>query len=227
MPRLSWDEVGQRLYETGVDRGVLYLFNPLTGLYDSGFAWNGLVSVSESPSGAEVSPQYADNIKYLELVSAEELGGTIEAFTYPDEFAECDGSVEPEPGVFLGQQARRRFGLVYRTKLGNDSVGDDYGYKLHLIYGARANPAERAYTTVNDSPEALTFSWEITTSPVSVTGHKPVSQLTVVSTDVLPADLTELENILYGTESTDGGVTPGTDPRLPLPDEVLSLMAQP
>lgn len=211
---LQWDQVGERLYETGVDRGVLYL--PDTGgVYDPGVAWNGLTTVTESPSGAESSPQYADNIKYLNLISAEEFGATIEAFTYPDEFAECDGTALPSPGVAIGQQGRRMFGLSYRTRLGNDTDGTDYGYKLHLLYGAQAAPSEKAYATINDSPEAIAFSWEITTSPVQVTGLKPTALLTIDSTQVDAADLAALEDILYGTV--------GDDPRLPLPDEVIAL----
>src|SRR5215211_2067711 len=180
---LTWDQVGERFYETGVDKGVLYLPNN-AGVYTAGYAWNGLISVTESPSGAEASPQYADNIKYLDLISAEELGGTIEAFTYPDEFAICDGTAVPEDGVYLGQQGRRQFGLCYRTRLGNDTQGNDLGYKLHLIYAAQAAPSEKAYTTINDSPEALTFSWEFSTTPVPVTGHKPTALITVDSTKV-------------------------------------------
>lgn len=212
---LTWDNVGERQYETGVDRGVLYI--PTGGVYDIGYAWNGLVSVTESPSGAEATAQYADNIKYLNLVSAEEFGATIEAFTYPKEFAQCDGSATPEPGISVGQQPRKGFGLSYRTRVGNDVIGTDAGYKLHLVYGALAAPTEKAFTTINDSPEAITFSWEITTSPVTVTGLKPTSILTIDSTKVDPAALLILENALYGTA--------GTSPRLPLPDEVIAIFA--
>lgn len=212
--RLAWDQVGERFYETGVDQGVLYLPDG-NGDYNEGHAWNGLTTVTESPSGAEASPQYADNIKYLNLISAEEFGATIEAFTYPDEFAECDGTTLVSPGVAVGQQGRRLFGLCYRTRLGNDIEGPDHGYKLHLIYGAQAAPSEKAYSTINDSPEAIAFSWEVTTSPVPVTGHKPSAQITVTSTEVDPADLATLEDILYGTV--------GDDPRLPLPDEVIAI----
>lgn len=215
MTRLTWDEVGERRYETGVDRGVLYLPNA-QGEYDEGYAWNGLTTVTESPSGAESNPQYADNIKYLNLVSAEEFGATIEAFTYPDEFGQCDGTAEPQPGVYLGQQGRRSFGLAYRTQIGNDLEGTDHGYRLHLVYGALAAPSEKAYATINDSPEAITFSWELTTSPVAVDGFKPTALLTIDSTKVDAADLTALEDILYGTA--------GDDPRLPLPDEVIDLV---
>jgi hypothetical protein len=216
MTALTWDQVGERLYETGVDKGVLYIPNG-SGVYTMGVAWNGLVSVTESPSGAEASPQFADNIKYLNLVSAEEFGGTLEAFTYPDEFGQCDGTAAPSPGVLLGQQSRKSFGLAYRTRLGNDIDGVDHGYKLHLIYGALAAPSEKAYSTINDAPEAITFSWEITTSPVAVTSYKPTSFMAIDSTLVDPTDLTNLELILYGDT--------GVDPRLPLPDEVVSLFA--
>lgn len=215
MATLTWDQVGERLYETGVDRGVLYLPDN-TGDYVDGYAWNGLTTVTESPSGAESNPQYADNIKYLNLVSAEEFGATIEAFTYPDEFGQCDGTASPEPGIYLGQQGRRSFGLAYRTRLGNDLDGTDHGYKLHLVYGALAAPSEKAYATINDSPEAITFSWEVTTTPVSVDGFKPTALLTIDSTKVDPAALSDLEDILYGTV--------GDDPRLPLPNEVITLV---
>lgn len=216
MTALTWDQVGERLYETGVDRGVLYIPNG-SGIYDEGVAWNGLTAVTESPSGAEASPQYADNIKYLNLVSAEEFGATLEAFTYPDEFGQCDGTSAPAAGVLLGQQSRKTFGLSYRTRLGNDLNGVDYGYKVHLIYGALAAPSEKAYATINDAPEAITFSWEISTTPVNVTDYKPTSLIVVDSSVVDSADLAALEDILYGTE--------GVDPRLPLPDEVVSLFA--
>lgn len=216
MAVLTWDQVGERLYETGVDRGVLYIPNG-SGVYDMGYAWNGLTAVTESPSGAEASPQYADNIKYLNLVSAEEFGGTIEAFTYPEEFGQCDGTAAPTAGVLLGQQGRKTFGLAYRTRLGNDLDGVDFGYKLHLIYGALAAPSEKAYATINDSPEAITFSWEVATTPVPVTGYKPTSVIVIDSTEVSASDLSDLEEILYGQV--------GVDPRLPLPDEVISLFA--
>lgn len=213
---LTWDKVGERLYETGVDHGVLYKPNG-AGAYTQGFAWNGLVSVSEAPSGAEATPQYADNIKYLNLVSAEEFGATLEAFTYPEEFAEHDGSASPVAGIAVGQQARKPFGLSYRTRVGNDVDGTDHGYKLHLIYGALAAPSEKAYNTINDSPEAITFSWELTTTPVSVTGLKPTAQLTIDSTKVDATALALLEDALYGTA--------GTDARLPLPDEVIAMFS--
>lgn len=218
--KLVWDKVGERVYETGVDHGVLYI--PTAGVYSSGVAWNGLTAVTESPSGAEASPQYADNIKYLNLTSAEEFGATIEAFTYPPEFAPFDGQVAAQPGVYLGQQGRKTFGLSYRTLKGNDTDGQDFGYKLHLVYGCQAAPSERAYATVNDSPEAQTLSWELTTSPVAVTGFKPTAILTIDSTEVDAADLLALETILYGEDGVEPD--PGTPPRLPLPDEVITLM---
>lgn len=215
MSRLIWDEVGKRFYETGVKNGVLYV--QVAGAYPAGVAWNGLVSVTESPSGAEPAPMYADDIKYLNLMSAEEFGATIEAFTYPDEFAQCDGSSELSTGVMVGQQSRKAFGLVYRTTLGNDASGIDYGYKLHLIYGATAAPSEKAYASINDSPEAMTLSWEVTTNPVPVTGKKPTASLVIDSTKVDAAKLAALETILYGNV--------GVDPRLPLPDEIAALFA--
>jgi len=214
MTVLQWDQVGERLYETGVDHGVLYIPDA-SGAYSEGYAWNGLTTVTESPTGAESSPQYADNIKYLNLVSAEEFGATIEAFTYPDEFAQCDGTAVPVPGVAIGQQSRKAFGLAYRSRIGNDLDGTDHGYKLHLIYGALAAPSEKAYATINDSPEAIAFSWEVTTSPVQVTDLKPTALLTVDSTKVDAGSLKTLEDILYGTA--------GVDARMPLPDEVFGL----
>lgn len=216
MAVLTWDQTGQKIYETGVDHGVLYIPDN-SGAYPNGYAWNGLTTVTESPEGAEPNAQYADNIKYLNLLSAEEVNGTIEAFTYPDQFGQCDGTAEPQAGVRLGQQTRKSFGLSYRSKVGNDVAGTDYGYKLHLIYGALAAPSEKAYATVNDSPEAISFSWEFTTTPVSVTGYKPTALLTIDSTKATPANLATLEQALYGTA--------GTNPRLPLPDEVLAMFA--
>ena len=215
MAVLTWDQFGERFYETGVDHGVLYI--PTAGVYDSGVAWNGLISVTESPSGAEPSPQYADNIKYLNLLSTEEFGGTIEAYTVPDEFAQCDGTAFPKEGLAVGQQTRKTFGLSYRTKIGNDTDGQDLGYKLHLVYGALAAPSEKAYSTINDSPEAVTFSWEFTTTPVEVTGLKPTALLTIDSTKVDEADLTALEALLYGTALKE--------PSLPLPDAVIALFS--
>ena len=215
MSRLQWDQDGQRLYETGVSNGVLYVKNGAS--YAAGVAWNGLISITESPSGAESTPLYADNVKYLNLVSNEEFGASVEAYTYPDEFGACDGSDSLSTGVIIGQQGRNPFGLAYKTILGNDSYGSSYGYKLHLIYGAQAAPSEKAYATVNDSPEAITFSWELTTSAVSVSGKKPTACLTIDSTKVDPTKLAVLENILYGNV--------GVDPRFPLPDEVASIFA--
>ena len=215
MSKLVWDQTGERLYETGVDHGVLYPIQE-GGLYNKGVAWNGLTAVTESPSGAEANPLYADNIKYLNLIAAEEFGATIEAYTYPDEFAECDGSAALMPGVFIGQQARKTFGLSYRTVLGNDVDSNDYGYKLHLIYGAIAAPSEKGYSTINDSPEAITFSWEVSTTPVNVTGFKPTASLTIDSTKVDADKLAALEAVLYGGESEEA--------RLPLPDEIITIM---
>lgn len=213
MTALVWDKVGERVVETGIDHGVLYLANG-AGVYDTGVAWNGLTSVTESPSGAEATPQYADNIKYVVLRSAETFGGTIEAFTYPDEWAQCDGSATPSEGVTVGQQNRDTFGLSYRTKIGND-LTPDAGYKLHLVYGATAAPSEKQYQTVNDSPEAMALSWEFDTVPVPVTGLKPTALITIDSTKVNPAALATLENMLHGTA--------GTDPNLPDPDAVLAI----
>lgn len=213
MPQITWDAIGERFYETGVDHGVLYTPDAM-GAYASGVAWNGLTSVSESPSGAEANAQYADNIKYLNLISAEEFGATIEAFTYPPEFAPFDGLAAPAEGVVVGQQPRKSFGLCYRTKVGNDVDGDSHGYKLHLVYGCQASPSEKAYNTINDSPEAITFSWEITTTPVPVTGLSPTSLIVVDSTVVDPAKLAELEGMLYGETEA---------PQLPMPDEVIAL----
>lgn len=214
--KLVWDAITERLYETGVNQGVVYPMND-AGAYPLGVAWNGLTAVTESPSGAESNKVYADNIAYLNLISAEEFGATVEAYTYPDEFAICDGSAAIAVGVFIGQQKRKGFGLCYKTLLGNDVEGGDYGYKLHLIYNAMAAPSEKAYATVNDSPEAITFSWEVTTTPVPVAGYKPTACLTIDSTKVELAKLTQLENILFGTV--------GADARLPLPEEVMSIMA--
>lgn len=215
MSILVWDQSGTKTYETGCDHGVLYLAGA-TANTNKGVAWNGLTSVSESPSGAEATAIYADNVKYLDIMSAEEFGATIEAYTYPDEFAECDGSAEIAAGVYAGQQNRKSFGLSYRTALGNDTEGNDYGYKLHLIYGAKASPSEKGYSTINDSPEAITFSWEISTTPVPVPGYKPTASLTINSRKATKTKLTELETILYGSASTE--------PRLPLPEEVITLM---
>ena len=217
MAKLVWDKTGDRLYETGVKNGVLYI--PTAGVYSKGVAWNGLTAVTESPSGAEATALYADDIKYLSLMSTEEFGATIEAYTYPDEFAACDGSAELADGVMIGQQKRSTFGLCYKTTIGNDTEGNDHGYKLHIIYGALAAPSEKAYSTINDSPEAITFSWEITTTPVNVTGAKPTASLVIDSTKADPSKLAALEDILYGKDSE-----PASEPRLPLPDEIKSLM---
>ena len=216
MPKIVWDNTGERLYETGVRNGVLYPIQT-DGTYSKGVAWNGLISVTESPSGAEATPLYADDIKYLNLISAEEYGSTIEAYTYPDEFAECDGSASIATGVNIGQQPRKTFGMCYRTVVGNDVENDNYGYKLHLVYGALAAPSEKAFSTINDSPEAITFSWEVSTTPVNVTGFKPTASLTIDSTKVDAAKLAALEAILYGSENEDA--------RLPLPDEIATLMS--
>lgn len=222
MSKLVWDQTGERYYETGVKQGVLYP-QATGGTYPKGVAWNGLTAVTESPSGAEATPLYADDIKYLNLISAEEFGATIEAYTYPDEFAQCDGSATLATGVSIGQQSRKAFGLCYRTTLGNDVDGNDFGYKLHIIYNALAAPSEKAYATINDSPEAITFSWEVTTTPVNVTGFKPTASITIDSTKVDKSKLTSLEEILYGKDAPSNGGE-GTDPRLPLPDEIAELM---
>ena len=216
MSKLTWDNIGERLFETGVKQGVLYPIQS-DGKYTKGVAWNGLTAVTESPSGAEATPLYADDIKYLNLLSNEEFGATIEAYTYPDEFAECDGSAELATGVMIGQQKRKVFGLCYRTTIGNDVDGNDHGYKLHLIYGCLAAPSEKAYSTINDSPEAITFSWEVTTTPVNVEGFKPTSQITIDSTKADPTKLAALEAVLYGGEAAEA--------KLPLPDEVATLMS--
>lgn len=215
MSKLVWDQSGKRLYETGVDHGVLYPIQT-GGVYSKGIAWNGLTAVTESPSGADVNDIYADNMKYLGLVGAEKFGATVEAYTYPDEFAECDGSVELVKGATIGQQNRKVFGMVYRTVIGNDVDGNEHGYKLHLIYGATAAPSEKAYNTINEDPEAITFSWELSTTPVNVTGHKPTASLTIDSTKADPTKLAELEKILFGDTETE--------PRLPLPDEIAQLL---
>ncbi len=217
MPELVWDGIGDRLYETGVDHGVLYIPDA-SGVYTTGVPWNGLVTVTESPSGAEPNAKYADNIKYLNLISAEEFGGTIEAYTYPDEFAQFDGLSSPEEGVLVGQQPRKSFGLSYRTRLGNDVEGEEYGYKLHLLYGLTASPSEKAYGTINDSPEPITFSWAITSTPAPVTGLKPTSLIVVDSTVVEATALTNLEEALYGDATL--GVA-----HLPTPDEVIAFFS--
>lgn len=223
--RLVWDQTGERIYETGVDRGVLYLLDN-SAKYSKGVAWNGLTAVTESPSGAEATAIWADNMKYLNLISAEEFGCTIEAYTYPDEFAECDGSANlvDGGGVVIGQQNRKVFGLCYRTLVGNDVNANDHGYKLHLIYGCQASPSDRAYATVNDSPEAITFSWEVTTTPVNVTGFKPTACITIDSTKCDATCLAALEEILYGKDAGEEGTPAAVAARLPLPDEVKTVM---
>lgn len=217
MPKIVWDAVGEHLYETGVDRGVLFVCDD-TGAYGNGVAWNGLVSVSESPEGAEANPFYADNIKYLNLISIEEFKASLEAYTYPKEFEVCDGSAELAPGITIGQQNRKTFGLAYRTLLGNDVAGNSYGYKIHLIYGAVAAPSEKAYTSINDSPEPITLSWELSTTPVPVTGHNPTASLVIDSTAVGEGVMAQIEDLLYGTASEEA--------TLPMPDEILALIAQ-
>ena len=230
MSKLVWDKTGKRLYESGVRQGVLYPVQP-DGKYTKGVAWNGLTAVTESPSGAEATALWADDIKYLNLTSAEEFGATVEAYMYPDEFAECDGTAEIAPGVYAGQQARKMFGMCYRTVLGNDVEEENYGYKLHLVYGAKASPSEKGYSTINDSPDAITFSWELTTTPVEIVTLingkklKPTSCLTFDSTKTDPAKLAALEEILYGKDETSEGAGDGVEPRMPLPDEVITLMA--
>lgn len=216
MTAIIWDAIGERTYETGVDQGVLYP-QDTDGSYPSGVGWNGLTTVTETPSGAEATAQYADNIQYLNLVSIELFGGTIEALTYPDEFEQCDGTAQPSAGVTVGQQNRKAFGLSYRTRKGNDVEGSDFGYKLHLVYAALAKPSEKAFETINDTPKPIGFSWEFTTSPVAVSGLKPTALMTIDSTLVDPTALASLEAFLYGTE--------GASPRLPLPDEVIALFA--
>lgn len=229
MSKLVWDKVGERLYETGVSQGVLYPIQT-GGVYTKGVAWNGLSAVTESPSGAEPTAVYADNIKYLNMMSAEDFGGTIEAYTRPDEFEECDGSKEIAPGVYAGQQNRKVFGLSYKTILGNDVDSNDYGYKLHLVYGCLASPSEKGYQTVNDSPEAMSLSWEFSTTPVEITTMidgkklKPTAILVFDSTKVDVDKMTALEEILYGKNPTSEDGTDGAEPRLPLPDEVITLM---
>ena len=217
--KLEWDAVGEHLYETGVDRGVVYPQDS-SGAYPAGYAWNGLTNVSENPSGAEATDLWADNIKYLSLRSAEQFGATVEAYTYPEEFALLDGTAAIATGVYIGQQPRKAFGMSYRTIIGNDTDLDSHGYKIHLVYGATCSPSEKAYQTINDSPEAITFSWEMSTVPVNVAGHKPTATLIVDSTKIDSSKLTALETVLYGTAGQGGA-----DARLPLPDEVLTIIA--
>ena len=213
--RLTWDDAGKRLYETGVKQGVLYPQDD-NGAYPKGVAWNGLTAVTESPEGAEPTPLYADDIKYLNLLSTEEFKATVEAYTYPDEFAECDGSGSLVEGVTIGQQDRKTFGLSYRTSLGNDVKGNEYGYKLHIVYGCLAAPSEKAYATVNDSPEAITFSWEVSTTPVNVTGFKPTASLVLDSVKLGAAKMKAIEDVQYGSSAAEA--------RLPLPDEIKSII---
>ena len=220
---LEWDQVGEHLYETGVNHAVLYPYDKTQSAYGKGVAWNGITGVTESPSGAEATALYADNIKYLNLYSTEEFGATVTAYTYPDEFAVLDGSAEIATGVKIGQQNRGTFALCYRTELGNDTEGNDYGYKLHLIYGATATPSEKAYSTINDSPAAIEFSWTLNTTPVAVTGFKPTASVVIDSTKCDPTKLAAFEHILYGTAAD--GTTAATDARIPLPDEVATLLA--
>ena len=220
--KIVWDKTGEKLYETGVKNGVLY--PQVNGAYPEGVAWNGLTAVTESPSGAEATPLYADDIKYLNLYSAEEFGATIECYTYPDEFAKCDGSAEIATGVSIGQQTRQSFGMSYKTTVGNDTEGANYGYKLHIIYGATASPSEKAYSTISDSPEAITFSYEVTTTPVNVKGFNPTASIVIDSTKVPAEKLAQLEEILYGKDPTSEGGEDGVAPRLPLPDEIVTLV---
>lgn len=222
MSKLQWDKIGERLYETGLDRGVLFPMGD-NGSYAKGVAWNGLTAVNENPSGAESNPLYADNQKYVNLISAEDFGATVEAYTYPPEFEVCDGSAEPAPGVTIGQQTRKAFCLAYRTLIGNDLLGQDYGYKIHLIYGAQASPSEKNRQTVNDNPDAVSFSWDMTTTPVDVPGFKPTAHLTIDSTKTDKDKLAALEAIIYGTDASDG--SEGTESRLPMPSEVIELLA--
>ena len=217
MPKIVWDQIGEHLYETGVKNGVLFPMSA-EGAYDKGCAWNGLTAINESPSGAEPTNLYANNAKYLTLMSAEDFGGTIEAYTYPEEFAECDGSAALAKGVYIAQQTRKTFGLSYRNEIGNDVLGPDYGYKLHLVYGAVASPSEKNNQTINEDPEASTMSWEFKTTPVSVTGFKPTAHIYIDSTKVDKAKLAQLEAILYGTDEAEA--------RLPLPDEVAEIMGE-
>lgn len=219
MAKLVWDEAGKHIYETGVSKGVLYVMSNTPGTYEKGVAWNGLSSVSESPTGAEVSAIYADNVKYLNLMSREEFEGSIEAYTYPDEFMACDGSASPEDakGFVVGQQDRKTFAFCYQTKIGND-LNPEAGYKIHIIYGALASPSERSYETVNDSPEAMTFSWDITTTPVSVTGFKPTAHVELDSTKIAADKLAKIEAKLYGTDEPSG------EPTLLMPDEIINML---
>ena len=226
MAKLVWDAVGEHLYETGVDHGVLYPWDSTQSAYGTGVAWNGLTTITESPSGADFTAIYADNIKYLNLQSAEEFGGTIEAYTYPDEWMECDGSAEVVTGAVIGQQARKSFGLCYRTKIGNDVDSSEHGYKLHIVYGATVQPSEATYETINDSPDAITFSWDYSTNPVNVTGAKPTATLVIDSSEFTTTEekarLAALEDHLYGTDASGG--SEGTVAWLPLPDDIKAIL---
>lgn len=223
MSKLQWDKVGERFFETGVDHGVLFPMGK-NGVYDKGVAWSGLTAINENPSGGEANPFYADNIKYLNIMAAEDFGFGIEALTYPDEWEECDGSVEIAPGVIAGQQNRKVFGLAYRTLIGNDTAGQSLGYKIHLVYGANASPSQRNHNTVNESPEPTTMSWDATTTPVNVPGAKPTAHLTISSTKTSAEKMAALEEILYGKDPTTEGGTDGVEPRLPMPAEIIELM---
>ena len=219
--RLEWDKSGERLYETGIEKGVLYLIS--NGQYQKGVAWNGLTAFTESPSGAENTDLYADNIKYLSMQSAETFGGTIEAYMYPDEFAECDGSANVADGVTIGQQTRKGFGFCYRTKVGNDTDGNEHGDKIHIVYGCKCSPSEKNYQTINDSPDAITFSWEVNSTPVNVTNYKPTSCLVIDTTKISEAALTAIEDALYGKNGED---TAATDPKILMPDEVIAIITE-
>lgn len=216
MSRLVWDEIGKKLYEAGVEKCVLYLLKD--GQYKNGVAWSGVTNVSENPSGGEPQPQYADNIKYINIMSREDFAVTIEAFTYPDEFGICDGSVEVVKGITIGQQTRHPFGISYQTKIGNDVDQEEYGYKIHLIYNALAKPSQKQYQTINENPDANNFSWELSTTPISVEGHKPTASLVINSTKTDPEKLKELEDIIYGSDTLE--------PRMPLPDEIISIVGE-
>ena len=219
--RLEWDKSGERLYETGIEKGVLYPIS--NGQYQSGVAWNGLTAFTESPSGAENTDLYADNIKYLSMQSAETFGGTIEAYMYPDEFAECDGSANVADGVTIGQQTRKGFGFCYRTKVGNDTDGNEHGDKIHIVYGCKCSPSEKNYQTINDSPDAITFSWEVNSTPVNVTNHKPTSCLVIDTTKISEAALTAIEDALYGKNGEEAAAT---DPKILMPDEVIAIITE-
>lgn len=224
--RIKWDETGERFFETGIDHGVLYPIDA-EGAYSQGYGWNGLTAVNESPEGGEPTALYADNIKYLEMMSAEEWKGSIEAYMYPDAFEECDGSKSPVAGLSFGQQARRKFGMAYRTRVGNDIDGDAHGYKIHLLYGLMASPSDKGYETVNDSPDAITFSWDISSTPVAVNdNYKPLSTIVIDSTKLNPTKLAALEAVLWGTDPDETTQTAGTAPRLPMPAEILSMVSE-